>query len=94
MKLLTSVPSSWSIKKTMEEFTISQYMVKREREINSEKGILEEPGVTTHAGTGAPQKITCPATSGANNFFSKRDVSNLKSDYVALTKSCITIIQK
>ena len=31
IKLLTLVPSSWSIKKTMEEFIISQYMVKRAR---------------------------------------------------------------
>ena len=31
IKLLTLVPSSWSIKKTMEEFNISQYMVKRAR---------------------------------------------------------------
>ena len=42
MKLLTLVPSSWSIKKTMEEFNISQYMVKIAREIKSKKGILEE----------------------------------------------------
>ena len=43
IKLLTLVPSSWSIKKTMEEFNISQYMVKRAREIKNKKGILEEP---------------------------------------------------
>ena len=43
IKLLTLVPSSWSIKKTMEEFNISQYMVKRVREIKNKKGILEEP---------------------------------------------------
>ena len=43
-KLLNLVPSSWSIKKTMEEFNISQRMVKRARGIKSKKGILEEPG--------------------------------------------------
>ena len=43
MILLTLVPSSWSIKKTLEEFNISQYMVKRAREIKNKKGVLEEP---------------------------------------------------
>lgn len=43
IKLLTLVPTSWSIQKTMEEFSVSQHMVKRAREIKKTKGILGDP---------------------------------------------------
>lgn len=43
MKLLSLVPSSWSILKTMEEFNVSEHMVKRAREVKKTKGILGEP---------------------------------------------------
>ena len=49
--------------------------------------------MTTHAGTGAPQKhknhlrLNKLATLGANNFLGKRDASNLELDSEHLAKS-------
>lgn len=43
IKLLTLVPASWTIKKTMDEFNVSEHIVKRARELKKNKGILAEP---------------------------------------------------
>ena len=39
-KLLTLVPDSWTIQRTMDEFSVTEYIVKRARELKKEKGIL------------------------------------------------------
>lgn len=43
IKLLTLVPASWTIKKTMAEFNVSEHIVKGARELKKNKGILAEP---------------------------------------------------
>ncbi|XP_071948717.1 uncharacterized protein [Antedon mediterranea] len=43
MKLLTLCPTSWSIKKTAEEFQVTQHLVRKSRELKKTNGILAEP---------------------------------------------------
>ena len=44
IKILTLVPAeSWSIKKTVQEFGVTEYKVKCPRELKKERGILAEP---------------------------------------------------
>lgn len=43
IKLLTLTPESWSIAKTVQEFGVSEHLVKRARKVKSEKGLLGEP---------------------------------------------------
>ncbi|CAH0556044.1 unnamed protein product [Brassicogethes aeneus] len=43
LKLLTLVPSSWSIQKTANEFGVSTYMVNKARKLKKDYGILAEP---------------------------------------------------
>ena len=43
IKLLTLIPSSWTIKETMKKFEVSERLVKRARELKRSKGILAEP---------------------------------------------------
>ena len=57
VKLLTLTPESWTIEKTMKEFEVSKYLVKKARSLKKELGILAE----TKAKTGKilPQKNDC-----------------------------------
>ena len=43
VRLLTLAPESWTIKKTSEELHVTEYMVKRARELKKSKGILADP---------------------------------------------------
>ena len=43
IKILTLTPESWSIKKTAQEFGVTEYEVKCARELKKESGILAEP---------------------------------------------------
>ena len=43
IKILTLTPESWSIKKTVQEFGITECKVKCVRELKKERGILAEP---------------------------------------------------
>ena len=43
VKLLTLTPESWTIEKTMKEFEVSKYLVKKARSLKKELGILAEP---------------------------------------------------
>ena len=43
IKLLTLIPSSWTIKETMKKFEVSERLVKGARELKRSKGILAEP---------------------------------------------------
>ena len=45
MKTLTS--ESWTIEKTMKEFEVSKYLVKKARSLKKELGILAEPKAKT-----------------------------------------------
>ena len=43
IKILTFTPESWSIKKTVQEFGVTDYKVNCARELKRERGILTEP---------------------------------------------------
>ena len=43
IKILTLAPSSWSVQKVMEEFGVTEYMVRQARDVALQKGILELP---------------------------------------------------
>ena len=47
-------PESWTIEKTMKEFEVSKYLVKKARSLKKELGILAEPKAKT--GKVLPQK--------------------------------------
>ena len=47
VKLLTLTPESWTIEKTMKEFQVSKYLVKKARSLKKELGILAEPKAKT-----------------------------------------------
>ena len=47
VKLLTLTPGSLTIGKTMNEFEVSKYLVKKARSLKKEIGILAEPKVKT-----------------------------------------------
>ena len=46
-KLLTLTSESWTIEKTMKEFEVSKYLVKKARSLKKELGILAEPKAKT-----------------------------------------------
>ena len=56
VKLLTLTPESWTIEKTMKEFEVSKYLVKKARSLKKELGILAEPKAKT--GKVLPQEVT------------------------------------
>ena len=43
IKLLTLVPESWTIKRTIQEFDVTELVVKRARKLKDEKGTLADP---------------------------------------------------
>ena len=47
VKLLILTPESWTIEKTMKEFEVSKYLVKKARSLKRELGILAEPKAKT-----------------------------------------------
>ena len=47
VKLLTLTPESWTIEKTMKEFEVSKYLVKKARSLKKELGILAETKAKT-----------------------------------------------
>ena len=47
VKLLILTPVSWTIEKTMKEFEVSKYLVKKARSLKRELGILAEPKAKT-----------------------------------------------
>ena len=47
VKLLTSTPGTLTIGKTMKEFEVSKYLVKKARSLKKELGILAEPKAKT-----------------------------------------------
>ena len=44
---MTLTPESWTIEKTMKEFEVSKYLVKKARSLKKELGILAEPKAKT-----------------------------------------------
>ena len=57
--MLTLTRESWTIEKTMKEFEVSKYLVKKARSFKKELGILAEPKVKT--GKVLPQETVTAA---------------------------------
>ena len=47
VKPLTLTPENWTIEKTIKEFEVSKYLVKKARSLEKELGILAEPKAKT-----------------------------------------------
>ena len=85
IKILTLTPESWSIKKTVQEFGVNEY-VKCARELKKERGILAEP----------KQKVR-KALSGdvseiVSNFYQQDEYSRCclgMKDFVSVTKDSV-----
>ena len=83
IKILKLTPESWSIKKTVQEFGVTEYKVKCVRKLKKERGILAEPN----------QKVG-KALSGdvseiVNNFYQHDEYSRCfpgMKDFVSVTK--------
>ena len=43
IKLLTLIPQSWSIQKTIHKFEVTEHVVRRFRELKKQRGILADP---------------------------------------------------
>ena len=87
IKILTLVPAeSWSIKKTVQEFGVTEYKVKCARKLKKERGILAEP----------KQKVG-KALSGdvseiVSNFYQQDEYSRCcpgMKDFVSVTKDSV-----
>ena len=86
IKILTLTPESWSIKKTVQEFGVTEYKVKCARELKKERGILAEP----------KQKVG-KALSGdvseiVSNFYQQDEYSRCcpgMKDFVSVTKDSV-----
>ena len=86
IKILTLTPESWSIKKTVQEFGITEYKVKCARELKKEREISAEP----------KQKIG-KALSGdvsetVGNFYQQDEYSRRcpgMKDFVSVTKDSV-----
>ena len=57
IKLLTLMPESWSRKKTVDTFGVTDHMVRRSRQLKREKGILADPD-TKKGGRALPSDVT------------------------------------
>ena len=82
IKLLTLVPHSWTKKKTVEFFQVSQHMVKRARQLKKEKGILANPSPKT-GGRAIPEAVK----QRVHEFYQSSEFSRVcpgKKEYVSV----------
>jgi len=91
IQLLTLAPESWSIKRTSEEFGVSEYLVRKSRELKNESGILAEP----HAKVG--KALSGDTAEMALNFYQRDEYSRMcpgQKDFVSVKKADGTREQK
>ena len=84
IQLLTLVPTSWTYKRIVEEFSVTKYMVRCARKLLSEKGIL----ATTEPKRGYP--ISKELIDLVVEFYSNDEFSRMmpgKKDYVSIGKN-------
>ena len=84
IQLLTLVPTSWTYKRMVEEFSVTEYMVRCARKLLSEKGIL----ATTEPKRGYP--ISKELINLVVEFYSNDEFSRImpgKNDYVSIGKN-------
>lgn len=58
IKLLTLTPISWTIPETMENFNVSEHLVKKSRKLKQNKGILADPDPMTRSTSLNPEIIS------------------------------------
>ena len=56
MQILTLIPESWTIKKAPGYFKVSDYLVKKARDLKNQKGILTSP--ERKKGKSLPNEVT------------------------------------
>jgi len=81
VQILTMVPCSWSIQKTAREFSVSEYMARKAKELKSIHGILAEPVVKKGKMLSADVKLR------VTEFYENDEMSRLcpgKKDYVSV----------
>lgn len=88
IQILTVLPKSWSIRKTMKEFSASDYMVRRAKQLVAEHGILVTPNPK-------PGKTLCEKTvQCVRDFYCDHDVSRMmpgRKDFVSVKENGITV---
>ena len=85
IKLLTLTPISWSIQETMENFNISDHLVKKARKLKTNKGILADPDRATRKTSLNPEIISKVIWFYQSDEFSrmcsgKREFVSVKTD--------------
>ena len=80
IKLLSLVPESWSIKKVIKKFHVTEYMVKKARALKKEHGILVEP--KPKSGRALSKDVDCVI-----NFYCNHQYSRM----CAGKKECLTV---
>ena len=88
VKLLILTPESWTIEKTMKEFEVSKYLVKKARSLKKELGILAEPKAKT--GKVLPQETV---TTVLLLRYKKKDFHNSVFLVQSLTNFCLFLYQ-
>ena len=91
IKLLTLIPSSWTIKETTKKFEVSERLVKRARELKRSKGILAEPNQKR----GKP--LDAEVAQKVINFYQSDEFSRMcpgKKEYISVWVDGIKIQQQ
>ena len=86
-------PESWTIEKTMKEFEVSKYLVKKARSLKKELGILAEPKAKT--GKVLPQETVTTVLLlrlKKNNFFFHNSVFLTNFAYFCISEITSTLI--
>jgi hypothetical protein len=81
IQILTVLPNSWTLKRVVEEFQVSEYMARKAKNLVKEKGILSTPN--PKVGAALPTK-TVDLVKG---FYFSEEISRLmpgKKDYVSV----------
>ena len=84
MQILTLIPESWTIKKASCYFKVSEYLVKRARDLKNQKGILASP--ERRKGKMLPNEVV----ETVKLFFEDDEVSRLmpgKKDFVSIGRN-------
>ena len=88
IQILTVLPKSWSVRKTMREFSASDYMVRRAKQLVAEHGILVTPNPK-------PGKTLCEKTiQCVRDFYCDHNMSRMmpgKKDYVSVKENGVRL---
>ena len=86
IKILTLTPRSWSIKKPVQEFGVTEYKVKCARDLKKERGILAEPKQKVG------KALNGDASEIVSNFYQQDEYSRCcpgMKDFVSVTNNSV-----